>query len=230
MLAGDTPVTRIKFMLTDTAMMQKISTSLQERYPLLRRSSLARKANRILLRTSRPRTFKDYNKVFCVGWLRTGTSSFGRSMRRLGFKHCGWDPDVFHDWYEKGKIEKVIRYARHFESFDDLPWNHIDIFEKLDAAYPNSKYVLLERDSDEWFTSFNKHRIGVGMKSVLDEREEYIREYERRNRFIKDYFDGARSDRLLVMNVIGGDGYEKLCPFLDLPIPNDPFPHRNKSK
>ncbi len=31
------------------------------------------------------------------------------------------------------------------------------------------------------------------------------------------------------MNVMNGDGWEKLCPFLRLPIPKAAFPHANKT-
>jgi hypothetical protein len=33
--------------------------------------------------------------------------------------------------------------------------------------------------------------------------------------------------RLLVMNIIEGDGWDKLCPFLGTKIPSLPFPHEN---
>lgn len=38
------------------------------------------------------------------------------------------------------------------------------------------------------------------------------------------------SQRLLVMDLTAGDGWEKLCPFLDVPIPSEPFPDVNKAK
>ena len=34
-------------------------------------------------------------------------------------------------------------------------------------------------------------------------------------------------DRLLVMDIIAGDGWDKLCPFLGKPVPEAAFPHRN---
>jgi len=37
-------------------------------------------------------------------------------------------------------------------------------------------------------------------------------------------------ERLLVMNICGGDGWEKLCPFLEKSIPNVPFPRLNAAK
>ena len=101
------------------------------------------------MRLTPPSKHGDYNKVFCLGWIKTGTTSFGNAMRRLGFKHCGWNQDAWREWYAKGEIDKIIKYARYFESFDDLPWSQIDILERLDREFPGSKFVLLERDRRE---------------------------------------------------------------------------------
>ncbi len=191
--------------------------------------SLVRKIRRLSLRITKPRSFKNYNKVFCVGWQKTGTTSFGDGMRRLGFKHCSWDRDVWREWYEKGNIAKVFRYAKHFESFDDLPWNKIEILEQLDKEFPGSKFVLLERDSESWFKSFQKQLIKKGHIPSTD-KASCIKKYEEHNEYVRQYFSGEKQKQLLIMNVINGDGYEKLCPFLELPVLNEPFPHSNKSK
>jgi hypothetical protein len=37
------------------------------------------------------------------------------------------------------------------------------------------------------------------------------------------------AERLLVMDIASGDGWEQLCPFLGVPIPSVPFPHENRS-
>jgi hypothetical protein len=195
---------------------------------LLLKSCSIRKIRRMILRTTKPRNFEKYNKVFCVGWLKTGTTSFGYAMRRLGFKHCGWDQDVWREWYNKGDVAKVIRYARYFESFDDLPWNMVEILEQLDKAYPASRFVLLERDSESWFGSLIKYQIKLGQQPVTG-KEAAIKKYEERNEFVRRYFAGSKEGQLLVMNVTEGEGYEKLCPFLGLPVLNEPFPHSNKS-
>jgi len=34
--------------------------------------------------------------------------------------------------------------------------------------------------------------------------------------------------KLLVINIFDGDGWDKICSFLNEPIPNVPFPHQNK--
>ena len=37
----------------------------------------------------------------------------------------------------------------------------------------------------------------------------------------------GRPDDLLVLDVVGGEGWERLCPFLGLAPPDEPFPHFN---
>ncbi len=37
-------------------------------------------------------------------------------------------------------------------------------------------------------------------------------------------------ERLLVMDITAGDGWEKLCGFLGVPIPYEPFPHLNRTE
>jgi len=46
---------------------------------------------------------------------------------------------------------------------------------------------------------------------------------------VRALFKG-RPGKLLILDVCGGEGYEKLCPFLGVPVASDPFPMKNKSK
>jgi hypothetical protein len=56
-------------------------------------------------------------------------------------------------------------------------------------------------------------------------------EYLYKKRFIEHNERVVRRippERLLVMDITAGDGWDKLCPFLDVPVPSVPFPHLNK--
>jgi hypothetical protein len=48
------------------------------------------------------------------------------------------------------------------------------------------------------------------------------------DRFNREVHDTIAADRLLVWSV--GEGWEPLCEFLELPVPDTPFPHLNDSK
>ena len=48
--------------------------------------------------------------------------------------------------------------------------------------------------------------------------------FEQYNNSVIDFFKD-KPGQLLVLNIPGGDGWEKLCPFLNLPIVDEKFPH-----
>jgi hypothetical protein len=63
------------------------------------------------------------------------------------------------------------------------------------------------------------------MTEALDSREEMIAAFERHNAAVRAE---VPADRLLVWEV--SDGWEPLCAFLDVPVPNEPFPKVNDRK
>ena len=144
-------------------------------------------------------------------------------MRRLGFRHASWDPEVWR-WYNDGELERVLEYARGFDSFDDLPWNKVELLASLDEAFPNSKFVLLDRDPAAWYRSSSEHNRRRGQK--VQRRGGAMRWFRRRSRRIRNYFK-RRPDQLLVMDLTAGDGYEALCPFLELDVLDEAFPCLN---
>lgn len=93
---------------------------------------------------------------------------------------------------------------------------------------------------------FNNLRVAgiVGMKSLVRLKVYGCTEYNKklyRNKYIQHafnvmlyfnnldrYTDIKLKEKLLIMNICNGDGWEKLCPFLNREIPNIPFPHENK--
>jgi hypothetical protein len=53
-----------------------------------------------------------------------------------------------------------------------------------------------------------------------------VRDYQNRNEEVRSYFADRPGD-LLVLDVVGGEGWERLCPFLGLEPPAGPFPRLN---
>jgi predicted dithiol-disulfide oxidoreductase (DUF899 family) len=118
-------------------------------------------------------------------------------------------------------------------------------YRSLAEIYPESKYILTVRDEETWLESFRKHlsnekaftiqkrlsdlhRMAVYGSTEMSEHL-WLHRYRKHNEEVQEFFAGT--NRLLVMNVIEGDGWEKLCPFVNhSTVPKEPFPHRNKSK
>ena len=66
-----------------------------------------------------------------------------------------------------------------------------------------------------------------GIGYPLGNEELYVEVYRKHIADVKEYFKN-RPDDLLVIDVTSGDGWEKLCNFLEKEIPRKAFPHVNK--
>jgi hypothetical protein len=62
---------------------------------------------------------------------------------------------------------------------------------------------------------------------VTDDEDKLRSAFESHTTRVLDHFAGT--DRLLVMDVGNGDGWEKLCPFVGREVPEVAFPHSNRS-
>jgi len=69
----------------------------------------------------------------------------------------------------------------------------------------------------------HRNRFGEGIFDTMDEGEEASVKYY--NEWVEDVKKTIPADRLLIFKV--QDGWEPLCKFLDLPVPEQPFPNVN---
>lgn len=185
--------------------------------PLVRLLERSRPGRSCLRTWRRLRSHRDASRprVLCVGFAKTGTTSFGAAMRRLGFSHYGYDRDL-EERRARGDLGSCLELAGQFDSLDDLPWCSPDLVAGFRRRFPGSRYVLLERDETDWLRSY------FAFYGEICPPDEALRRYrEHRDRVLEIL---AGEPNLLRMNVCAGEGYEKLCPFLGLPVPNEPFP------
>ena len=187
-------------------------------------------------------------RYFCVGFNKTGTTTIGRCFEILGLNPIA-EPrsrymnyrDLSHLIFENGDYEQVLDAAKYFRSFQDRPWNIWDMYQRLDTHFDGSFFILTERDPETWWRSVEKWL----MVSHPHDRDKYLRylhhlkvdrldkatflnAYQAYNKAVKIYFKGR--DNFLVMNLEKGDAWDKLCPFIGVPIPQVDFPHANKQR
>lgn len=180
-------------------------------------------------------TFKSI-KYICVGNARTGTTSLESAFRLLGYKADGYHYDLVKQ-YLYGDKHAIIKRVADYDFVKDHPY--VELWKELDAAY-ECKFILTTRDPQSWLTSYRRKiadQIAGNANYELRMREygfnpmtkddEYVINniYEYNNNKILTYFNN-RGDDLLVMDI--SDGWEKLCPFLGVPVPDTPFPHKNR--
>lgn len=132
-----------------------------------------------------------------------------------------------------------------FQSTTDCPAS--GFWKRLVEQYPNAKYILTERDPESWYRSFSntvfqamshpehstdEHREVQAMAKTLILDGLFEGRFEDKDFAIEKLLNyslqirsAVPADRLLVMNI--SEGWQPLCDFLELPIPDDKFPCSN---
>lgn len=161
---------------------------------------------------------KNEPKVFCIGDVKTGNITLYKALRILGYRAVRlFNLGAWSDKYGRVYIDGLTKC--NYDAFVDFPMGHEDLYQKIDIAVPNSKFILTIRDKQSWKRSFDNY-----FRDSVSKRR--LQKYEKHNRQVVEYFKDKPS-QLLVMDIIEGDGWKELCNFLNKPIPDKPFPHKN---
>jgi len=180
-------------------------------------------------------------KVFVIGFQKTGTTSLGAALEQLGY-HLGGGFRVNHPRGVPIQLpitqEKLADAARSFalraDAFEDNPWPIV--FREMDKAFPGSKFILTRRDPGSWITSMVRHfgdaenpmrSFIFGAGCPLGNETTYVCRYQRHIDEVLAYF-AHRPEDLLIMN-LEKPQWSDICGFLDKPIPSSPFPHKNSA-
>ena len=169
------------------------------------------------------------DKVFGIGLSRTGTVSLTAALKGLGYKAKHYP-----------HLLKVIETAEAYDAVTDSPV--VPYMETLARLYPRARFVLTVRDEEGWLVSCKAHyalkpierimawklwnrRATFGIETY--DPEVFRRVYREHVARARAFFANERA-RLLELNICGGEGYERLCPFLGVPVLDEAFPHKNR--
>lgn len=175
-------------------------------------------------------------KVFGIGLNKTGTKTLGSCFKTFSLKNKSYDKQLLLE-YSRGNKEPIFQVSDAFDSFEDWPWPLL--YRDFDKRYPDAKFILtVRKDPRIWFESLCRHADRTGPTRVRkivyhhamphQHREEHIQIYNRHNEEVATYFRG-RENKLLTLCWENGDHWEKLAIFLGLPVPDAPFPHKNRA-
>ena len=164
-------------------------------------------------------------KVFGIGLSRTGTTSLTEALRILGYRALHFPT----------RMDQVDEY----DALTDTPVAMM--FKEFDNSYPGSRFIYTIRDMQSWLESMrwfmptmDRPDIGAVALNACDvlydtrtyDRDKLVAAYQRHHEAVIKHFKD-RSGDLLVLDIVGNAGWEKLCSFLRKPLPNKPFPHEN---
>lgn len=195
--------------------------------------------------------------VVGAGFGRTGTASLKIALERLGCGPCHHMSEVRS---KPGQVEhwEAIAAGRPadwnavFDGFrSSVDWPSARYWRELAAFYPDSKVLLSVRPAERWWTSFSAtiktlldHEAppdepqiarlrAMARQVILDgslrgashDRETAIAAFDAHTAEVRA---SVPADRLLVFDV--AEGWEPLCRFLQVPVPDEPFPRTNSTE
>lgn len=181
------------------------------------------------------------NKIFIIGFGRTGTRYLHYFFKKNNLKSIHWDnrnlvstfeknikenkPLLYNGFTQDIKVNSECSYenALVFSDFCDDILNKYpsDYYKILDKQYPNSKFILSYRHINNWIASkFKPERYKHILNQLLyhkcneKELEIILREkYEKHYDDVLNYFKDRKDD--LIIFDIEKDNINKLIKFLE---------------
>ena len=190
-----------------------------------------------------------------AGLGRTGTLSLKAALERLGCGPCYHmievlaAPERGRHWLEQTRSGSLDWDAIFHGYRATVDWPAAAFWRELAKRYPDAKVLLSLRDADRWYDSVMNTIYQVMTQAPperaprilhdfhamvyalifertfggrLGDRTDAKRVFEEHNQAV---IDAIPASRLLVYRP--GDGWEPLCRFLDVPEPEEAFPHLN---
>ena len=173
--------------------------------------------------------------VFGIGLNKTGTRSLHEALEVLGYTPLHWGGPASRLAVERAEAEGValLSHLGGHDAFSDI-LALSQRFDVVDAQYPGSRFVLTTRSLEGWLASRRRHvernraeaAAGRYHGDFLEIDEDAWRaERAEHHARVRAHF-ASRPEALLELDVEvdGHRGWDLLCPFLGLAVPDRPFP------
>jgi hypothetical protein len=116
--------------------------------------------------------------------------------------------------------------SRHFNEHYPVIGPDLSLKRRLEIGLRRWVRVARRNETTDW----NRFRIrlrNLVYGSTVAYEYLYKKKYQEHQHRV---MNTVPAERLLVMDIPSGDGWEQLCPFLGVPIPPMPFPHQHRSR
>lgn len=190
--------------------------------------------------------------IIGLGVGRTGTYTLKLAINQLGFGPCHHMEEVLKNmdvqvslWAEA--LKENANWSAIYDGFNSaVDWPTAGFYRELISEYPTAKFILTERSPESWADSFgstiyklvegrdkapekmhswlnmvNEVLTKTGFPNGLD-RDGLMNGFVAHNKAVRETIP---AEQLLIFQV--KDGWEPLCKFLEVPVPDQPFPRTN---
>lgn len=195
--------------------------------------------------------------VIGAGFGRTGTLSLKSALERLGFGRCHHMQEVFTQpealpHWERAARGQDIDWEYVYRDFrSTVDWPGARFWRELVARCPSARVILTVRDPERWYDSAyhsiyqatlarrdgalsedpRSRRMGELIDAIVwdgtfhgrfGDRDHALKVFAEHNAAVRREVPAGR---LLVYEA--GQGWEPLCDFLGVPVPDEPYPRLN---
>lgn len=175
-------------------------------------------------------------KVFCLGLSRTGTSSLHAASLILRIPAIHYPIELAHRWFNG---DFSLSATEPYQLISDLPTPLY--FEEFDSSHPGARFILTYRRADQWLDSVERHFRATAASSTktvprdlvrlacygttVFHRQRMLGVYQRHLDRVRRYFASRPADLLTIDIDEEKSPWTVLCKFLQVPVPEMPFPH-----
>ncbi|WP_158069509.1 sulfotransferase [Moorena bouillonii] len=189
-------------------------------------------------------------KIFGIGLSKTGTTSLDKAFIILGYASLHFENPItkkvidledilYYDAFSDASI--CFRFEELFFAFPNAKFIYTErnlkdwinsisnLFIYRGFSTPTGVKAWLNKRE---FSMIEKVRFNLIHRYAFESLyanhstwEEVYTSFERR---VNNFFQDKPPEKLLKLNICSGEGWEKLCKFLEVPVPSQPFPHLNK--
>jgi hypothetical protein len=190
-------------------------------------------------------------KVIGAGFGRTGTASLKIALETLLEGKCYHMSEVLG---RAGHVDLWLDAAAGKPVWDQIFGDYVATVDypgafywgELAGQYPDAKVVLSVRDAERWYTSTQEtifshtlEEIQAGTKwgrmikaTINDHLDGDIHSHDHLVKAFNEHTQRVSAafspDRLLIFDA--REGWGPLCQFLDVPVPEQPYPHVNSKE
>jgi hypothetical protein len=190
-----------------------------------------------------------------AGLGRTGTLSLKAALERIGYGPCYHmieilaAPERARHWLERTHSssydwDTIFRGYRA-----TVDWPAAAFWRELAECHPDAKVLLSLRDADRWYDSVANTIYPAMMQGPPQNAPEILRDFHKMvyELIFERTFEGRLADRAHAKRIFEahnqavidaipasrllvyqpGDGWGPICRFLDVPVPDEDFPHLN---
>ena len=195
-------------------------------------------------------------KVFGIGLSRTGTASLRRALEVLGGEKSlhwkkdgmvlGWPEFFYADaatdiscsnhfeaLYHTFEESKFIYTTRDIEGWRQSIKKHFNNERRFDGEIEHPIDLRKRyRRAEFW----DRRGFSSAIREVQTHEGSYIghdtweKAYYAHDERVRRFFEDKPENRFLEMDIVSGEGWDVLCPFLGVDTPDRPFPHFNRSE